>query len=64
MFNRGALLNVGYMVSRSFGQYDCLLLHDVDMLPKNDLNFYTCSSTPRHVGKFRDHRVFKFVICL
>jgi len=50
IFNRGSLMNVGFIEARSFADFDCFIFHDVDMLPEDDRNFYVCSSQPRHVS--------------
>lgn len=44
-FNRGALLNIGYLLTRNIS--DFLILHDVDLLPLNPnlLKFYAQIST-------------------
>jgi len=33
VFNRGSLMNVGFIEARSFADFDCFIFHDVDMLP-------------------------------
>ena len=52
-FNRGMLLNIGYLEAMKVANWTCLIFHDVDLLPENDLNTYNCPSAPRHmsVGK-------------
>ncbi|XP_029826060.2 beta-1,4-N-acetylgalactosaminyltransferase bre-4-like [Ixodes scapularis] len=47
-FNRAKLLNVGYLETQ--GLYDCLILHDVDLIPEDDRNLYTCPEQPRHMS--------------
>jgi hypothetical protein len=51
-FNRGLLLNIGFLESinyfKSLNRNDnimpnCFIFHDVDMLPENELNDYSCS---------------------
>ena len=39
---------------RLWDSFDCYIFHDVDMLPENDYNIYTCTNTPRHVGAYVD----------
>ncbi|CAN7938793.1 unnamed protein product [Ixodes hexagonus] len=46
-FNRGKLLNVGYLESLTLYDYDCVVLHDVDLIPEDDRNLYTCPEQPR-----------------
>ena len=44
-FNRGALLNAGFELAMSEDgdlSWDCLVLHDVDLLPMREDNVYTC----------------------
>ena len=43
-FNRAALMNVGYEESKNYDDFDCLVFHDVDLLPEDDRNQYTCPS--------------------
>lgn len=50
-FNRAKLLNVGVREALRDEQWDCLFLHDVDLLPENDHNLYVCDPRgPRHVA--------------
>jgi len=51
LFNRGRLLNAGARLAQEL-EVDCLILHDVDMLPENDQIPYSCSKNPRHLGAF------------
>ncbi|KAM7080447.1 beta-1,4-galactosyltransferase 3 isoform 2-T2 [Ciconia maguari] len=50
-FNRAKLLNVGVKEALKDEEWDCLFLHDVDLIPENDHNLYTCDPwNPRHVS--------------
>ncbi|XP_061175570.1 beta-1,4-galactosyltransferase 3-like [Saccostrea echinata] len=50
-FNKGFLLNVGFMEATEDNEYDCFILHDVDFIPENDHNLYTCAvDQPRHLS--------------
>ncbi|KRZ68283.1 Beta-1,4-N-acetylgalactosaminyltransferase bre-4 [Trichinella papuae] len=49
-FNRGKLMNVGFMEAMRLHNWTCLVFHDVDLLPENDLNSYSCLDTPRHLS--------------
>jgi len=61
IFNRGALMNVGFVeVTRMLaaeeearGSIDCVIFHDVDLLPEDRYNFYVCSPLPRHMAAYR-----------
>ncbi|XP_064120451.1 beta-1,4-N-acetylgalactosaminyltransferase bre-4-like [Macrobrachium nipponense] len=49
-FNRGKLMNVGALESLMRYSYDCFIFHDVDLLPEDDRNLYTCPEQPRHMS--------------
>lgn len=59
-FNKGATMNsaVSEAISRGF---DCVVLHDVDMLLEDDHNIYACEDSPVHLSplidkfKYKDH---------
>ncbi|MBN3294781.1 B4GT3 galactosyltransferase, partial [Polypterus senegalus] len=54
-FNRAKLLNVGVREALRDDDWDCLFLHDVDLLPENDKNLYMCDPTsPKHVSVAMD----------
>ncbi|CAL4065726.1 unnamed protein product, partial [Meganyctiphanes norvegica] len=50
LFNRGKLLNIGYIEALKIdNKIDCFIFHDVDLLPQNSLNIYACTHQPRHM---------------
>ena len=50
-FNRGTLLNVGFVEAMKDFAWDCFIFHDVDLLPEDDRNLYTCPRLqPRHMS--------------
>ncbi|XP_060678514.1 beta-1,4-galactosyltransferase 3 [Hemiscyllium ocellatum] len=50
-FNRAKLLNVGVKEALRDEEWDCLFLHDVDLIPENDHNLYVCDpDNPKHVS--------------
>lgn len=60
-FNRGNLLNIGFReASQYYPQVNCLIFHDVDILPSNLRQLYTCSHTPRHLCAYLDK--FRYVL--
>ncbi|XP_065196896.1 beta-1,4-galactosyltransferase 4-like [Sycon ciliatum] len=50
-FNRGALLNIGYVEANRDRardeRFDCVALHDIDLIPVHDGNSYDCGRWPR-----------------
>ncbi|XP_075464018.1 beta-1,4-galactosyltransferase 3 isoform X1 [Ascaphus truei] len=50
-FNRAKLLNVGVKEALRDEDWDCLFLHDVDLIPENDYNLYVCDPWgPKHAS--------------
>ncbi|XP_060069285.1 beta-1,4-N-acetylgalactosaminyltransferase bre-4-like [Ylistrum balloti] len=48
-FNRGALLNIGFVESIKAYNYNCFIFHDVDLIPEDDRIYYGCGPNPRHL---------------
>uniref|UniRef100_A0A023FZA8 Beta-1,4-N-acetylgalactosaminyltransferase n=1 Tax=Amblyomma parvum TaxID=251391 RepID=A0A023FZA8_AMBPA len=55
-FNRAKLLNVGYLESTALYDYQCFVFHDIDLVPADDRNIYTCPQQPRHMSVRIDYR--------
>ncbi|CAL1540006.1 unnamed protein product [Lymnaea stagnalis] len=53
-FNRAILMNVGFVESLKILEYDCFVFHDVDLLPLDDRNFYSCGDEPVHLSAVID----------
>lgn len=49
-FNRGLLMNIGYNEAIKDSKWDCFVFHDVDLLPEDERNIYSCPETPRHMS--------------
>ena len=51
LFNKGALYNVAFLHAlEERDDWECLILHDVDLLPEVAGNPYTCSTQPKHMS--------------
>ncbi|XP_022194670.2 beta-1,4-N-acetylgalactosaminyltransferase bre-4 [Nilaparvata lugens] len=51
LFNRAMLFNVGTVLAQNVsGLFDCYIFHDVDLLPEDDRNIYSCPEQPRHMS--------------
>ena len=54
-------MNIGFMEAMKLEQFDCVIFHDVDLLPQNDRNMYTCpDESVRHMSAYID----KCAICI
>ncbi|XP_075449745.1 beta-1,4-galactosyltransferase 3-like isoform X2 [Ascaphus truei] len=54
-FNRAKLLNIGVREALRLDEWDCLILHDVDLVPENDYNLYICDEDyPKHLASAMD----------
>ena len=60
-FNRALLLNIGVLESLEVYDYQCFIFHDVDLLPENDNNMYSCPEHPRHMSVAVDRMGYKSV---
>lgn len=50
LFNRGLLMNVGFIESLKEDNYSCIVLHDVDLLPEDYRVSYVCPEAPTHLS--------------
>ncbi|XP_076816302.1 beta-1,4-galactosyltransferase 4-like [Clavelina lepadiformis] len=49
-FNKAKLMNIGYLEAMKDDVYDCVVFHDVDLLPEDDRLLYSCIDTPKHLS--------------
>ncbi len=70
LFNRAALMNIGYLEAmRDRRRYDCLAFPDVDLIPESLANLYGCGDQPRHLAvirssdKYRCALVTVWILC-
>ncbi|XP_048859688.1 beta-1,4-galactosyltransferase 3-like [Brienomyrus brachyistius] len=58
-FNRAKLMNVGFREAMREEDWDCLFFHDVDLIPEDDRNTYTCDAHPKHAAIAMDKFGYK-----
>jgi len=44
------LFNVGFTEAMNDHNWNCVIFHDVDLIPEDDRNIYSCSADPRHMS--------------
>ncbi|XP_070189945.1 beta-1,4-N-acetylgalactosaminyltransferase bre-4-like isoform X2 [Littorina saxatilis] len=49
-FNKGRIMNAAFKEALKMYSFDCVTFHDVDLIPEDDRNMYTCSGMPRHMS--------------
>merc|ERR1712071_637378 len=49
-FNRAMLMNIGFAEASKLYDYNCFIFHDVDLLPEDDRNLYSCGEQPMHLS--------------
>ncbi|KAI6182363.1 Beta-1,4-N-acetylgalactosaminyltransferase bre-4 [Aphelenchoides bicaudatus] len=58
-FNRAKLMNVGFAEANKLYNWNCYVFHDVDLLPEDDRNVYSCPEQPRHHSVAVDKFAYK-----
>ncbi|XP_071115134.1 beta-1,4-N-acetylgalactosaminyltransferase bre-4-like [Haliotis cracherodii] len=58
-FNKATMMNVGYTEALKDFDFQCVIFHDVDLIPENDNNLYTCPVNPRHMAVATDKHNYK-----
>ncbi|CAF0939723.1 unnamed protein product [Adineta steineri] len=49
-FNRALLFNIGFREAMKIYSWQCFIFHDVDLIPEDDRNIYSCPAEPRHMS--------------
>ena len=52
-------MNIGFIEAINLSMYDCFIFHDVDLLPEDDRNLYTCPIQPRHMSVSIDSFLYR-----
>ncbi len=56
--NKGLMMNLGYLFATVKGNYQCMVFHDVDMVPIDDRNLYKCEDQPIHLSAFVNNQSY------
>ena len=56
------LLNVGYLESLKYDEWDCFILHDVDHVPLSEINNYGCENMPRRLISGADRWNYRYLV--
>ncbi|BFZ25366.1 hypothetical protein BsWGS_28405 [Bradybaena similaris] len=49
-FNKGRIMNAAFRESLKLFNFHCVCFHDVDLVPENDRNMYSCTEQPKHMS--------------
>lgn len=49
-FQRGVLMNIGFLEALKHQYYDCFIFHDMDIIPMNIRNKYECAKYPKQMS--------------
>jgi hypothetical protein len=61
VFNKGRIYNAGFLMAMKDVDWDCIILHDVDLVPETDDNLYRCADTPLHLSAGVDSLRYTYV---
>ena len=49
-FNKGAVMNAGFLEASKLDNFTCFVFHDIDMVPETDLAIYNCPQSHKVQG--------------
>ncbi|XP_071112449.1 beta-1,4-N-acetylgalactosaminyltransferase bre-4-like isoform X1 [Haliotis cracherodii] len=49
-FNKGRIMNAAFKEALKIFDFQCVVFHDVDLIPEDDRNMYSCPWQPRHMS--------------
>jgi hypothetical protein len=52
-------MNSAFIYAYDTGNFDCYCFHDVDLVPEDDRNMYSCPKYPRHMSVAIDEMNYK-----
>ena len=57
-------MNIGFIRAMQEHEFDCVVFHDVDLLPEDDRLLYRCTQLPKHLSVAIDKYGYKLVYLL
>ena len=54
-------MNIGFKEAGKLYDNQCYIFHDVDLLPEDDRNLYSCPNQPRHMSAAVDTMSYRYV---
>jgi len=58
-YNKAVLMNAAFIYASSEFDFQCFVFHDVDLIPEDDRNMYSCPIFPRHMSVAVDEMNYK-----
>lgn len=58
-YNKGVLMNAAFIYALNEYDFQCFVFHDVDLIPEDDRNMYSCPVFPRHMSVAIDEMNYK-----
>ncbi|CAF1071402.1 unnamed protein product [Adineta steineri] len=58
-YNKAVLMNAAFIYASSEYDFQCFVFHDVDLIPEDDRNMYSCPLFPRHMSVAVDEMNYK-----
>ncbi|KAH3898153.1 hypothetical protein DPMN_022372 [Dreissena polymorpha] len=57
-------MNAAFAEVRKIEDFDCFVFHDVDMIPEDDRNIYTCTDAPKHMSPALDKFGYRYTVII
>jgi beta-1,4-galactosyltransferase 1 len=54
-------MNAAFIYAFDQDNYNCYCFHDVDLVPEDDRNMYSCGQMPKHMSIGVDEMNYKFL---
>jgi len=59
IFNKALIMNAAFIEGLKLHNFHCVVFHDVDLVPEDDRNMYSCPVQPRHMAVAIDEEGYK-----